>query len=406
MKVTAKLTGTVFVLIFLSVLVVYSGSQQEKGQKGAASKAITAVKVANCPYMNTMPWILPDIYEWDKELGIDLEISWFADTLRANEATVGLTQDLSMEAISVIMPLAQQAKNIRQFLISDEFRGNAIEIRKGEFKTFEEFYDELGDIKQAQRATLGQMVGKELITTKGIWDANIESALNEGGYSLKDLTIIDMEQSAGAAAFVRGLGDFYFGSLPQHIKLRAIDGGGKYVPMITSKYMGPGGLYITVTQTTQEFIDKHGEGMLVKLAALWYRGIKCMAEYPDIIYPILTKWINEKAGGGWDLEKVKKTVTTDKDNTDAQIYNPQLKDVGTELIKNPNSPTYYKAHALWHINNLVSKGELKSEESIDIETVYGQIENVYDLLMNDQELLDWIYQNEKEQELLDWAGRE
>lgn len=384
----------VVLLLVFGLFGVYAGSQSETGEKGKTIEPITTVRIANCPYMNTMPWILPDIYEWDKELGIDLQISWFADSMRANEATVGLTQDLSCEAISVIMPLAEQAKNIRQFLISDEFRGNAIEIRKGQFKTFEEFFAELGDVEKAQKATLGQMVGKELITTKGIWDANIECALNEGGYSLKDLEIIDMEQSAGAAAFVRGTGDFYFGSLPQHIKLRSIDGGGKYVPMITSKYMGPGGLYITVTQTSQEFIDKHGEDILVKLAALWYRGIKCMSEYPDVVYPILTKWINEKAGGGWDVEKVQKTLTTDKDNSDAQIYNPQLKDVGNEIIKNPNSPTYYKAHAIWHINNLISKKELKGEDSINIEEVYGQIEKIYDLLMNDQKLLDWIYQDE------------
>lgn len=370
-----KLFKTSFLILVLGLFLVLITGKFVFAE-GPKEEEIKTVRIGVLPYFDCMHLVGAKSLGMDKELGLDLEFTFFTSQPNAVRAMVRGELDVIEGALISIIPLYPEVQDLRVFFTNNQFKGFVVVGREGEYKTFEEFLEEKnGDFRAAQIAVLMQMKGSTFNIIKVTAGAALAGMLEQAGMTLDDVKINDFADPIAASnAFVRGEGDFTFGSLPITIKLLKLG----YIGIAGNEVWGPGGLWFSDTYTLQKYAEKNPE-VLTKLNAIHYRLVRYINEKQDVIFPILVDYINEHAATGLTFEDANLMCSTFLD-----FYTLET---AKERVYNPDSPIYWKIAFDYYVEQNMAGGVISKDSHPEEMAI---MEETYNRLLRDKDLLRWI----------------
>jgi ABC-type nitrate/sulfonate/bicarbonate transport system substrate-binding protein len=380
MKMINKIAVVVMCLCFASLAHFAAATGQTEGAQGEELKV---VKLGVLPYFDYQPFVGAHAIGLDEELGISLELIPFPNENSGIRALVTDSIDVCEGSVNVIPNIIPQTPELRVFLSITQFKGFVVigrkeDVRSGQLKTFETLLEEKGSFDAAQRAVFAQMKGKTFCLNRASYEGITSAMLENAALTLEDIEILDFADDAkAAAAFLRGEGDFYYGSLPQEIKLLKEP---DYVAVAGNEAIGPAGLWFSNAFAMKDYIENNMDTIL-KLAAIHYRVVRYMHEQPDKVLPPMVEFLNKAAAGNLTVSDAKNLIVNFEDFA-------TLERSKTTVYGGPDSPNYWKTSVDYYIRQNEKTGNLKRGE-VEAEDFVIQ-EEIFNRLLENEELVDWM----------------
>jgi ABC-type nitrate/sulfonate/bicarbonate transport system substrate-binding protein len=372
--------GIIVVLICLCLVALaqtaFAGATAEK------SEELKVVKVGILPYFDYQPLVGAEALGLDEEMGIKIDLIPFPNENSGVRALITNSIDICEGSVNVVPNIIPQTPELRVWRNITQFKGFVIigrkaDINSGKLKTFDMLLDEKGNFASAQRAVFAQMEGTTFCLNRASYEGITSAMLENAGLTLDDITILDFADDAkAAAAFLRGEGDFYYGSLPQEIKLLKEPG---YVAVAGNEAIGPAGLWFSNSFVMKDYLDKNKD-TIMKLAAIHYRAIRYMHEQPDKILPAMVDFLNKASAGNLTVDDAKNLIVNFEDFATLER--------SKDTVYNPNSPNYWKISVDYYIKQNEKTGNL-TPGSVEAEDFVIQ-EQLFNELLQDKKLVDWI----------------
>ncbi len=337
------------------------------------------IKVGVLPYFDYQPFVGAHEIGLDRELGLDLELIPFPNENSGVRALVTGSIDVCEGSVDVVPNIIPQTPELRVFLNICQFKGFQVIGREGKVKVFDDILREKGgDFDAAVKAVYSQLDGKTFTINKTSYEGTVSSMLENADLTLDDVTILDFADDAkAAAAFLRGEGDFYVGSLPQQVRMLKEPG---FVAVSGNETIGPGGLWFSNAFAMEDFVNENKD-VILKLAAIHYRIIRYMHEKPDLILPAMVDFLNKSAATNM-------TVAEAKNLMEKFIDFFTLESSKTSVYGGSKSPTYWKTSVDYYIKQNEDMGKL-SPGAVKAGSFVIQ-EKIFNELLKDRELIDWI----------------
>lgn len=345
----------------------------------AETEEAKSLTIGVLPFLDYQPWYVAHELGLDKELGYDFQFKEFPLEPSEVQAMVRGDVQIGQGAIGSIIPLLPERPDLRVMLSESQFRGFAFVARKGKYKNYEEFFEELGNPKAARTATIKQFKGQNLVTIESSFKATIAATLEEAGLSYDDIDVTNFDESATAAvAFIRGEGDLFMGGLPETVKL-VKEHPDEYEVVIGAEDMGPPGLWFSNAFVTEEYLQQNRE-QLLDLTAIWYRTMRYIKEQPAKTYPILVRELNKQSS-----EELKQADI--EDLVPDFTYFPTSEEA-KEKTYSPSSTGYWKKAAEYLVAANETQGTV-DKGSVDVNTFVVQ-EELFNEFLEDEELVDYV----------------
>jgi ABC-type nitrate/sulfonate/bicarbonate transport system substrate-binding protein len=291
--------GTAAVVAALAV----AAQATPKASVHAARADDVTVKMAVGPYLDYMPWLVAHQLGIDKQFGLDISATTLQTPQLAGPQLRRGDLDVAYSCQACNFAILKQIPELRDWMITNQFKGFAVIGRKGQTKAYEQFAKGSTPIA-ARRATLKQFEGAEFVMVSANFKALLDGALSEVGLDPSQVKIIDFaDDSKAALAFIRGTGDYYMGSLPQETKMLQ-DSPDKFVKVGGHEILGPGGLWYSTAIALQPWLEANSDTAL-RLMGVWYRTMRYLKERQGTTVPLMTKYINERAAAKFDPATVK-----------------------------------------------------------------------------------------------------
>jgi ABC-type nitrate/sulfonate/bicarbonate transport system substrate-binding protein len=280
-----------------------AASLAASASSGTKADPVT-VRVVLGPYLDLMPWNVAHAKGFDKAQGIDLHLtlntvqSNVAATIRRGDADIGWS------CTACIVPLLKKVPDLRDFMITDLFKGFVVVGRNGSL-TYNSLVKKEGADK-AKKDVVASFKGKTFVLVGALFQSLLESSLAQAGLTLKDVKVLNFaDEAKGALAYIRGSGDYYLGGLPTTNKLLTDPCcRGKFVEVGAQPILGPGGLWYSSMFTTKQWLAANQETAL-KLMAVWYHTMKFMRDKPEEAFPILRATLNKAAATNFTPAQVR-----------------------------------------------------------------------------------------------------
>jgi len=377
MRKTKRMMFVVFVVcVFL--LIAGVALAEKPGEEG-----VQKLKIAVLPYFDYQPYVGAHAIGLDRELGLEFDLIPFPNENSGIRALITNSIDICEGSMNVIPNIIPQTPELRVFLSITQFKGFVVigrksQVARGQIKTFDTLMKEKGTFNPAQRAVFAQMKGKTFCLNKASYAGITGAMLANAGLTLNDVRILDFADDAkAAAAFLRGEGDFYYGSLPQEIRLLKEP---DYVAIVGNEAIGPAGLWFSNAFAMQDYIDNNMDTIL-KLVAIHYRVIRYMHEKPDAVLPAMVGFLNKAAATNLTVDDAKNLIKNFEDFAN-------LERSKTTVYGGPGSPNYWKKSMDYYIKQnedmgTIEKGSVKSEDFVNQEQIFKKF-------LQNKELVDWV----------------
>ncbi len=381
MKKHKKALAALICLCFLGI--GYFASARPQAEGAMATQELKVVRMGVLPYFDYQPFVGAHAIGLDKELGIDLNLIPFPNENSGIRALVNNSIDICEGSVNVIPNIIPQTPELRVFLNITQFKGFVVVGRKqdvagGSLKTFDTLLQETGSFESAQREVFAQMKGKTFCLNRASYEGITSAMLENADLTLNDVRILDFADDAkAAAAFLRGEGDFYYGSLPQEIRLLKEP---DYVAVAGNEAIGPAGLWFSNAFAMKDYLEGNMDTIL-RLAAIHYRTVRYMHEQPDKVLPAMVEFLNRTAASNLTVEDAKNLIMNFEDFA-------TLERSKTTVYGGPDSVNYWKTSVDYYINQNVKTGNLQ-EGAVKAEDFVLQ-EQIFNMLLQNQELVDWI----------------
>ena len=287
------LGAVVLVIVMLVTTVGFAAAQTRR----------TIVRVGMTPFFDYQFFAVAKEFGWDKELGLNLQFTWFTQSGPSTQALARGSIDTVNTCVVCNFAFYQSVPQLTDFLTVNQFKGFVIVGRKGRAKTYQEFLKELGDPTKAQVATIQQFKGTTWPEYRVNYEPLIKGVLEQGGLKLEDIKIINFADDEKAAlAMIGGTGDFYMGGLPSEINLlfRHPD---KFILIGGAEILGPAGLWYSQVASSKAWLSKNPDAAL-KIMAMSYRFNRYVRERPAQVLPIVRKSMNAHSGAGITLDEL------------------------------------------------------------------------------------------------------
>lgn len=338
---------------------------------------VTTVRLSVQPLHQYVAWEFAEQSGLAAELGLNLEFTYLPQVDTAVQSLARGDLDMISTCGACNFPYLAQSPDLRDALIISQFKGFILVGQSGA-PSYDELVDGGATPDEARQEVFDYLEGRTFVLRESAFGALLNGLLKESGLTRDDVTILDVADDARAAqAFLQGQADFYMGSLAQESKLLR-DYPDRTVNMGGAEILGPGGLWYDTMAVDQGWLDKNSDTM-VKMAALWARVARYVTEKPDDVVPLITELINKNSGSTFSDEEIE------------QLLNDFLGFATLERWENdtynPDSDLYWKKSIDFYAAQNVTDGVLP--DSIDVNKHYVD-EEIYDQLMDDQELLDWV----------------
>jgi NitT/TauT family transport system substrate-binding protein len=320
----------------------------------APAQTMVTVRFGNLPYLDYAPWALAEQLGYLAEEGIQLQSSMFEVEQPMVEALINGSIEMGAGADTPFIILAAAAPELRLVSVHSIFTGYSIMGRPDEVRTYDDFVADGMDHDEALEATAAQLAGKTIILPGGAsFTPVLDTALGFAGLTRADVEIIDIDPVEGAAAFIRGTGDFYSDGLPMRFRLEQ-EG---MVNVLTGVQMAGGAMDLAGLYTTEAYLEANPEVVNGMLRA-WYRAIDYLKANPDEAIPIMVDWINAQTGAGFTVESAERFLQ------DLVLF-PTYDEIRDELFYNPDSPFYWETR-LQFVVDYFGEAEGLDTDAIDL----------------------------------------
>lgn len=274
----------------------------------SATKTVSQVEVVKFgigPYFEGVPMMIAHQLGLDREQGLDFKFTPFVSAPTIIEALSRGTIEVAQTCIVCDYPFYAKVAQLRDWMITDNFRGFIVIGRKGHTETYASLAAKIGPAA-AKAQILKSFKGKTFDILTETYKPLLVSALAQVGLTLKDIHIVPFADDATAAlAFEHGTGDYYMGSLPEEAKLLELPG---YVNVGGSQILGPAGLWYSTEAALSSWLTSH-RAVAMKILAVWYRTTRYMQAEPQRTLPLFTKDINSLTASHYTQRQVG-TITT------------------------------------------------------------------------------------------------
>ena len=341
------------------------------GEEGELPK----VRVALIPFFDYQFWSVAEEFEWDTELGLDVDITWLTQSGPSVQALANGSVDVINTCIVCNYPYYESVPELVSFLTVNQFKGFVVIGRRGQSKTYWEFLDELGDPDAARKATLLQLKGKSFPMYTANYTAVITGLLEDVGLELDDVNLINFPDDEKAAiAMIGGTGDFYMGGLPSEINL-IMNHSDEFQLLGGAEIMGAAGLWHSHVASTTEWLEDNEDAAL-KITAMSYRYNRYINEAPDKVFPIVVEAMNSHSGVATDEEEI---IFIFETFLQFRNYQDEKRDT-----YDPNSPLYWKKSADYFLERSAEMpAGAKSTDKNPVEVWFNKF-------LDRKDLLDWV----------------
>ncbi len=283
-----------------------------------------------------------------KDLNIEItSIKEFNKETPMMEALEHGSVDSAGTCALVSVPLAKTLKKIVWGPPYDEWWGNAVMARPGKFKTYDDFLKEVGDSDEAARLTCQQLKGKVLNTMLGAGHENfIQAVLERGGLTMNDVTINDLPHTEGAAAFIRGEGDFFLGDLPG--RYRVAEAGA--IPIIDGSLFGQEAWCFVGYLMNRDWLNKNEETSLRYLSAMYRVADVLSGPDKEVALEIMRDAVNRMSGANFTMAQA--------NIVNSQISPWQTFEEAKETYFNPNHKFYWNNRVQYLIDWYIEQGKI------------------------------------------------
>lgn len=377
MQRTKRTTRSVLASIagLAAVIVALSGCASGPAESG--DDELTTVRMSVQPLHQYVAWEFAEESGMAEELGLNLEFTYLPQVDTAVQSLARGDLDMISTCGACNFPYLAQSPDLRDALIISQFKGFIL-IGQAGAPSYNDLVEEGVSPEDARQEVFNYLKGRTFVLCESAFGALVNGLLTEAGLTRDDVTILDVADDARAGqAFLQGQADFYMGSLAQESKLlrdypdRAVNMGG-------AEILGAGGLWYDTMAVDQKWLDENPETM-VKMAALWARVARYVTESPDDVVPLITELINENSGSTFSDEEIEQLLN--------DFLGFATLDRWENDTYNPDSDLYWKKSIDFYAAQNVTDGVLA--ETIEVDQHYVD-EEIYNQLMDDQELLDWV----------------
>lgn len=277
----------------IGLLALAGGVLPLTASSDADAQELQEIRFGLGPYFEYQPWAISKDLGLDKEMGLDFVLQ---TVNKVSFAVAGLQNGQyhhTMSCQTCTIPFYENVPTLRNWMVTNQFKGFAIIGRKGQTETYAELAPELGHEKAKEQILLS-MKGKTFAIVKVNHGPLVDSALQQVGLSIDDVNILNFPDHPSAGfAFESGEADYYTGALPQQIRLLTVSD--EYVNVGGHEILGPAGLWYSTMLSDQTWLEENEETAL-KLLAIWYRTMRYVEERFDYALPIWTESLNERMG--------------------------------------------------------------------------------------------------------------
>lgn len=310
-------TRFVVVIVMASIVLAACGTGSPSAPAGteppasvpAASEAAASsapaepvvVRVAMTPFFDYQFFSVAKELGWDKELGLDLQVTWLTQSGPSVQALANGSVDTVNTCVICNFPFYESVPELTDFLTVNQFKGFVLIGRKGASKTYDAFLSELGDPKSAQKATLEQVRGKTFPMYSANYSTLLKATLSQADMTLEDVTITNLPDDEKAAlAFLGGTGEFYMGGLPSEINILQ-NHGDEFQLIGGAEILGSAGLWYSQVASSQEWLAANEDAAL-RIMAMSYRYNRYVNEKRDAVMETVATAMNDHSGVATTVE--------------------------------------------------------------------------------------------------------
>lgn len=378
-KAQVSMLSVILLLVFLATG-CGSGSNSKAPQttdKETNVQKLTDVRMAVLPYFDYTLYVAAKKLGVDQELGIDLQLIPFTSESQAVQALINGAIDVAQGALGSFVPLLPNASELRVVVNNNQFKGFVYIGREGKLKSFDQFFRESGDFKQAQKATMEQLKGKKFMMVESSFSGMLSSALENVGMNYKDIKVMNFQNDAQAAtAFLTGEGDLYTGSVPQQMKILKEPG---YIAIAGNEALGDAGLWFSNTAVTEKYLRDKPD-VVEKLAAIHYRMTRILQEKPETALQPMIDYVKTNASSDLTMDDAKQMIA------DFVVFNTI--EQSKKGVYAEDSPLYWKKAGTLFVKQNEALGKIKPG-SVNLDQIVQQ-EKLFNKLLANQQLMDWI----------------
>ncbi len=287
------------------------GGSGAAGGRASSAGELTTVRVGTQPYFDYQFFKIAHELGIDKQFGLNLvDVPEPGQTAYAQLTRGDI--DIAASCESCALPAIANAPQLRNFLITELFKGFVLigRAKDGapERKSYADFLKAAGgDSELAAQQFVRTLKGTEFAINPAADGALLGALLEHGGLKPDDVKIISFPDEAKAGlAFIAGAGDYYFGSLPQELRmLTSPDLHGRFVEA------GPAELFplnYANFAATDDWLAKN-EDVAVRLVAVWFRVTRYLYDKPDELLAIVARELKSQTGGLLSPEQTKVALT-------------------------------------------------------------------------------------------------
>lgn len=245
----------------------------------------TTVRFGLLPYTDWMPWMMADEMGLFDEVGIDLEVTVFADDITCAEALAAGDIDIACGNSGSGPLVFSRFPNVRAVSATCGFIGYAIMVRPesvvangGDIKLYTDFYaeniaagmDEDDAKTKAVADACAQLKGRTIVMDRGTGSIlPLNAALKAAGLEPTDLNYMDISDVEGALAFLEGTGDFELGGFPQ---VNSLSEKG-CLKLVSAAELGGQSVCLSVEMATTDYIEENMD-VLAKMRQVWFKAVE------------------------------------------------------------------------------------------------------------------------------------
>lgn len=324
----------------------------------SAADHLTPIRIGMTAFQDMLAIKVGDEQGIYKRVGLDIEfinLPYAAIT----EALAGGSLDLGCICETTVVTTWDNFPNQRIANIFYTFEGSAIMVRPNTgFKTYDDFVGELGDPSKALAATVAQLKGRDILTTKSTdMEMGVGAALAAGGLGMSDVKIVDMNPNDGLAAFLTGTADAYLGGLPQRFRL--VKEG--MLTLVTAQDVGSEAVVLCGFLTTESFLKKNFDA-LVKFANGTFITLQYVNANQDAAFGRISGMLNSMTGAQMSVKDIKNLWNKIEffPSTGAEMY---------WLLVSPSGNRYWRNRMEFVYDFYSKQGQVKN--SMDFDEVFA-----------------------------------
>lgn len=299
-------------MLLISLGLVACGPSGGDGSGGGASDVgLTKVRIGTQPYYDYQFFKIAHDLGVDREFGLDLvDVPEPGQTAYPQLARGDI--DIAASCESCALPAIANFPTLRNFMITELFKGFVLIGRATEGAPERQTFDQVlsasgGDPQKAAADFVATLRGRSFAINPAADGALLGALLSHAGLTPNDVQVIAFPDEATAAlAFISGSGDYYFGSLPQELRmLTSPDLRGRFIEA------GPAELFplnYANFAATSQWLDNN-EDTAVRLVAVWFRVTRYLYEKPDRLLKIMSTEMASQTGGVLTDEQTRIALT-------------------------------------------------------------------------------------------------